>query len=167
MESDLMRNDLSIEVFSSGSTRIIDISDDFQKIEQIRFSTAYPGGLYLDATMWVPRDIVKSWLVKGAQRLRILNGHSVVFEGQISNLDRMLQAGAGQGIQIDALGYWGSLLGTRRLSRLYAEKRTSADVWKWTTGVDAHAEQTVVSRYNEDLGNNMLRLVPNPGVDWS
>ena len=160
-------NDVGVQVFGHTWPHdpIPDVRGDFRRIQGIRFSTGYPGGLYLSASMYVPKDIVESWLLRGAQRLRIVNGDAVVFEGQISNLDRAIRTGE-QGIAIDVVGYFAGLLASRRLGRLYADKRTSPDVWRWTTGSDAHAEQTTISRYNEDLGSNMLRMVPDVGVTW-
>ena len=53
-----MRNDLSVEIFSSGTTPIVDAGDDFRNFEQLQFSTGYPGGLSLSASLRVPRSIV-------------------------------------------------------------------------------------------------------------
>lgn len=73
-------DNFKVELIQSG---LIDIRDEFSRAEAIRFSTSYPGGLYLDASMEIARDIVSAWLVKGAQRIRILNGQNVVYEGLI------------------------------------------------------------------------------------
>ena len=160
-----MRNDLSVEIFSSGTTPIVDAGDDFRKFEQMQFSTGYPGGLSLSGILYVPRNVVKAWLIKGAQRLRILNGVTVVFEGQIASLDRALTQDT-QMVLINVTGHWGSLLASRRLQRLYADMRTSADVWVNATPRDVHVDQTQYSRYDADSGDAILRATPQSGVTW-
>lgn len=160
-----MINELSLQIFSSGTSPIKDAASDLERISNISYSTGYPGGLYLNSSMDVPRDIVKGWLIKGAQRLRILNGVAVVFEGQIANLDRALSVDR-QMIQILGVGYWGSLLSSRRLSRYYADLRTSANVWRELSGADFVVEFVNIARYDEDQDNNMLRIIPQAGVAW-
>ena len=161
-----VNNSLYVEVFSSGTTRIDDPRNELSLIENIRFSTGYPGGLYLSASMFVPRDVIRHWFIQGAQRLVIRNGRTTVFEGKIGDLDRALQRSS-EGIKIKAQGYWGALLGSRRLRRLYADNRTSEDAWLNATETDFHAEQTSYSRYDEGNSKNMLRMVPHSGVDWA
>ena len=160
-----MSNNLSVEIFSSGTTPIVDAGDDFRNVEQMQFSPGYPGGLSLSATLFVPRNIVTAWMVQGAQRLRILNGVTVVFEGQIASLDRALTADT-QMVLINATGHWGSLLASRRLLRLYADLRTAADVWVNATPRDVHVDQTVYERFDGDAGIALLRATPQSGVTW-
>jgi hypothetical protein len=160
-----MPADLTVEIFETGTTRIQDAASDLKKIENVVVSTGYPGGLYLGATMDVPRDIVKGWLIKGAQRMRVLNGIKVVWEGQITNLERALTSDT-EKIQIVGTGYWGSLLSSRRLARLYADQRTSADVWIDRSGNDWHVNQTTYRRYDDLNSENLLRVMPNNGVAW-
>ncbi len=142
-----------------------DIRGELQKAEAIQFDTGYPGGLHLGASMQVPRDIVAAWLIQGAQRLRILNGLKVVYEGRIANFDRALTSDK-QSILIKAIGPWGSLLASRRLLRLYADLRTSADVWVNATPRDVHVDQTVYARFDADAGIPLLRATPQSGVTW-
>ena len=161
----MARNELGVEIFSSFTTPVVDAADDFRHFQELRFSTGYPGGLFLGASMNVPRDIVKAWLLKGAQRLVIRNGNQVVYEGQIAGLQRALTART-QAVRVKAVGYWGSLLASRRLKRLYADLRTSADVWINTTPPDVHVDQTQYSRYDADAGKAILRVTPLSGVTW-
>jgi len=142
-------NNLRVVVYSTGTTPINDPMGELELIEGLNFSKGYPGGLYLNASMNVPRDIAQSWFVKGAQRLVIMNGLEMVWEGKIADLRRALQR-ASQGVEIEAVGYWGALLATRRLQRLYADARTDEQTWMWSTPVDYQAEQTNVIRYDEN-----------------
>ena len=61
-------NDVGVQVFGHTWPHdpIPDVRGDFRRIQGIRFSTGYPGGLYLSASMYVPKDIVESWLLRGA-----------------------------------------------------------------------------------------------------
>ncbi len=153
-------NNLAVQVYSSGTTLISDPANDLDRIEGIRYSTGYPGGLYLNASMFVPRDIVRSWFIKGAQRLVIRNGLVPVFEGKIADLDRALQRDT-EGIRVKAVGYWGALMATRRLRKRWADIRISEEYWPVVVGTSSVADHLNVSR-----GDNDLRIVPQQGVDW-
>ncbi len=157
-------NSLRIAVHDSNDTRISDPGGDLLNVQSIRFSTGYPGGLYLSASMFVPRDIAKNWLVRGAQRLVIRNSHAVIFEGKIGDLDRALQRDT-EGIRIDALGYWGAYLASRRLRRWYADSRTSENPWVLFTPL---ARLNIdITRYDDSGLNNLLHIVPQQGIDWA
>lgn len=162
----IVSNDLFVEVFSTGTTPINDPLDELPLIEDIRFSTGYPGGLYLDATMRVARDVTAHWFVKGAQRIVIRNGKTIVFEGKIGDLNRALQADS-EGIAISAIGYWGALLSSRRLRRLYADQRTHEEVWVLQTGAaEDMAQHTQIVRSDQAGGKNELRIEGGEGLTW-
>lgn len=150
---------------SSLALPIFDVNGELPRAEGIEFSTGYPGGLYLTATMFLAREIVASWLLRGAQRVRILNGQAVVFEGIISDLERALQA-SGQGIEIAVVGYWGGLLASRRISRLYADKRTSPDMWQEKSGIDEVVDTVNITRFDTENNRNLLQIMPQAGVNW-
>lgn len=158
-------NDLRVSVFSSGTTPVNDPAGELRLIENIRYSTIYPGGLYLNASMFVPRDIARSWLIKGAQRLVVRNGLTPVFEGKTGDLDRALQRDT-EGIKIKALGYWGAYLGSRRLRKLYADARTNEAAWRDMTGTDVIAETVNITRFDQENDNNQLKLMPQSSQDW-
>ncbi len=159
-------NNLRVEVYSSGTTRIVDMVGELQNAERIQFSTGYSGGLYLDASFNIPRDIAQAWEIKGTQRLVIRNGQNPVFEGKIGDLDRALQRNT-EGIKIKAVGYFGALLGSRRLRRLYADQRTSEDVWTLQIGgTDVNAPFINIGRYDLDNDKNQLRITPQDGYQW-
>ncbi len=157
-----------MQIFSgdpSFDSFVVDAGDDFRHFENLKFKTGYSGGLHLDASMRVPRPIVASWLVKGAQRLTIVNGNVVVYEGKIASLDRALSTGK-QSVLINVTGYWGALLASRRLGRLWADQRTDAASWINATPRDVHVDQTTYSRYDADAGIPLLRATPQSGVTW-
>ncbi|MGH9158194.1 MAG: hypothetical protein ACRD1K_20690 [Acidimicrobiales bacterium] len=153
------------QVAPAERAQIIDVQDELARAGGIEFSTGYPGGLYLDASMEIAREIVKSWLLRGGQRLRILNGQNVVYEGLIANLDRALQA-ARQHIEINATGHWGALLGSRRMRRLYADFRTSPDVWVERSGEDYVTDFVNIERYDDVNKVNRVAILPQNGIAW-
>ena len=153
-------NKLAVEVYSSGTTLVDDLTD-LSRVEDLRYSTGYPGGLYLSASMFVPREVARSWLIKGAQRLVIRNGFTPVFEGQIGDLDRALQRNT-EGIKIKVVGYWGSILMTRRWRKRWADIRINEEYWAKVVGTSSVADFLNISR-----GDNDVRMVPQAGVDWT
>jgi hypothetical protein len=158
-------NQLAVSVYSSGTTLIDDAAGDLANIENVRFSTGYPGGLYLGASMFVPRDILRSWQIKGMQRFVIRNGLTTVYEGQFTNGFGSWRE-TSEGVQLNLIGYWGSLLNSRRLRRLYADKRTNEETWKNMTGTDTVAETVNIRRYDQENSNNQLKITPQASVAW-
>ena len=74
-------NSLSIEVYSTGTTPIIQAINELSMAGGMRFATGYPGGLYLDGSVIVPRQILKWMPIKGGQRVVFRNGQRLVYEG--------------------------------------------------------------------------------------
>lgn len=146
-------NELSVEVYSSGTTRIVDPGGELSFVDGIEFSKGYPGGRYLDAVMQVRRDVLKTWQVKGARRLVIRNKRAIVYEGKLGNLERVLAEDAGQWLVLPAKGFWGSLLMRRRVRKLWADARIADDVWQW-------GEKYTAADIAESDRNGRLRIVP-------
>ena len=82
----MTHNQLTVEVYSSGTTRIVDPAGELPWAQSINFSTGYPGGLYLAGSLYIPRDILRQWAVAGAQRVVFRNGLTIVYEGYIDTL---------------------------------------------------------------------------------
>jgi len=96
-------NNLSVEIYSSGSTRIIDPGNELALAESIRFSTVYPGGIYADASFVVPRDVTRALPFKHAQRVVIRNGLILVWEGWIADIT--YDFGQREQVEAHCLGY--------------------------------------------------------------
>ena len=122
-------NNLGIKIYSGGTSLLADVDRSLARASNISFGTYYPGGIYGAGSFWAERDIVKSWLVKGAQRVVFHNGDTLVYEGKIDDLESALMQ-AGQGVQVNAVGQWGALLMRRRWRKLWADQRISEDVWR-------------------------------------
>src|SRR3989304_4584722 len=122
-------NNLGIKIYSGGTTLLADIDGSLARASNINFVTYYPGGLHGAGSFWSERDVVRSWLVKGAQRVVFHNGDTLVYEGKIDDLESALMQ-AGQGGQGNAGGQWAALMMRRRWRKLWADQRISEDIWQ-------------------------------------
>ena len=133
----MRQSPLTVVVYSSGTTPIIDTGNELKQAQGIKFGTQYPGGLYTSLSLFIQREVIGNWLIKGGQRICIYNGLTMVWEGKISNLENNL-AEASQGRTITGTGYWGCLLMQRRIRKPWADTRISEEIWVWiTTGAGA------------------------------
>jgi hypothetical protein len=108
----------------------------------LQFASGFPGGLFLDCSFYVPRQLARYWDVRGAQRVVIRNGQKVVYEGKIDNINSQ-SAGAEQGTLVECTGYWGALAMRYMIRKRWADKRLTDDVWKWQTTAPATNKCTV------------------------
>lgn len=153
-------NALTIQAYSSGNTLVNDQADELKLAQGLGFDTLYPGGLYGAAEFYVPRPVARSWQVKGAQRVVFRNGMKIVYEGKLINLFSDVQE-AEQGVLLTAAGYWGSVLGTRRWRKRWADRRFDQDVWAYQTGTTGAGDQScTIDRLNR------IRFTPK-GVAWA
>lgn len=141
-------NHLTVEVYSSGSTLLADPAGDLEptRIKINSFSTQYPGGLYANADLFVPRDVVRAWQLNGGQRLVIRNGLTLVWEGQIDALPVMVERDE-QGMAVNGTGLWGALLGRRTIHKAWSDQRLTEAVWVVDTTAPG-AELFTIDRYN-------------------
>ncbi len=125
-------NNLTIEAYSSGTTQVVDIWGDLARAEGLQFNTGYPGGLYLDASFFVPRDITVPWNLRGGQRVVFRNGLVVVYEGYIASFD-YIDDGAIQGIRVNCEGAYSRYLMQRRWNKIWSDTRTDEKTWQFDT----------------------------------
>lgn len=123
-------NDLSVEIYSSGTTLIKDPAQEIRLAQDISFTTQYPGGLSGKASFFVPHKVTAWWEVCGGQRVLIRNKQRAVWEGYIANLESVHGPG-GQGVNIDCLGAWGHVLMNWQLNKPWCDTRIDDSVWKW------------------------------------
>jgi len=162
-------NRLTIEAYSSGTTRIADPAGELITAQDIRFATNYPGGLYGDASFYVPREVVNYWALRGAQRVAVLNGMRTVYEGYVDRLESLLQTQGGQGISVPLIGAWGKICMARRWRKRWADDRISDEIWMYQTTIATYtaAEKCTVDRQSrlrftpkaEAWGNNEFAAV--------
>lgn len=132
-------NELTIEVYSTGTTRLDDYSNDLAKAQDIRFETVYPGGLFGAASFYITRDIARYWVLNGAQRVVIRNGQMIVYEGKITGMISAMDTDR-QGVRIECNGAWGADLQNILTDYVWTDIRVTDDIWKppadtWTTPI--------------------------------
>lgn len=152
-------NGLTIKVYSSGTTLIVDPSNVLAYAYGLNFSTGFPGGLYLDCSFYVPRDLANYWAVRGAQRVVIRNGQKVVYEGKIDHLSGNADEGGAEGTEVQVTGFWGALAMRYAIRKRWSDKRITEDIWKYDTTMSA-SEKCTVDR------NNRIRFTPK-AVAWA
>lgn len=184
-------NGLTIEVYSTGTTRIADPGGLIPLATGLQFASGFPGGLYLECSFYVPRKLAQYWDVRGAQRVVIRNGQKVVYEGKIDNLNSQ-SAGAEQGTLVECTGYWGALAMRYKIRKNWVDKRITEDVWRWDTTLSATNKATadrqgrirfipkaeawtqnqyVATNYSEPIGQTAKRItytytLAEGGQDW-
>lgn len=152
---------LILEVYS-GTTRIQDPKRELLTAQNLSFTTLYPGGIFGTLTFVVRRKIAEWWSVNSADRIVLLNGLQIIFEGKIESLNSTLSQ-PGQQVQITAVGGWGAVLMRRLLDKPWADNRLSDDVWVWqetaalASLVDVDRDNRIrVTPKNVAHGNNEL-----------
>lgn len=116
----------------------------------IRFSTGYPRGLYLDASMELP---LKYGAFPDDRPLgvAIRNGMTTIYDGEIQNIEIMSEAPTRAMITMS--GAWGAYLSRRVRQIMWADNRMMRNIWVWDESLSA-AENTSLDRFNR------LRITP-------
>lgn len=155
-------NQLSIHIYSAYSTTlVVDVGDELRRATGLQFATAYPHGLYSTCSFFIPRDVTAGWQFKGGQRVVIRNGLTVVWEGALADEGYEVGSGAEQGRGINAVGYWGWLLGRRGIHKPWADIRIDEATWPFQTGTTGDgSEQCGLDRLSR------LRFTPK-AVAWA
>lgn len=124
-----INNDITIEIYD-GTTRIPDISNDLEHAEGIQFTAHIPGGDYGDASFFVERDVADPILFEIGHRVVFLNDQTVVYEGFLCGLTRIVEADY-QGIEFSFCGATDWYLMKYPLEKRWADSRVGEDVWIW------------------------------------
>lgn len=148
-------NDLSVEVYSSGTTLIRDPRQELGTADSIRYSTSYPGGIYGAASFFIPHPPTHWWELTGGQRVVIRNKGRLCYEGYISNLESISDT-TGQGMDINCIGAWGHILMNWQINKNWADTRVTDDVWVWQSDV---ATYTGCEKCYADRSNR-IRFTP-------
>lgn len=139
-------NELTVQVYDRTGTRIQTPELAHGRAQNLRFATGYPAGLFLTASVDVPRNVAQRWQVEGAQKLVVRNGLKMVWEGEIVNLQGALGSTAGE-MSILANGYWGTLMDARRIRKPWADTRMDSRTWVYDETASA-AEKCSPDWYN-------------------
>lgn len=156
--SEVPLNELTIAIYERGSTTpVMDSSEDLLSAQGLAFNQIFPGGLFGSAGFFVPRDPTDNWPFRGGQRLVIRNGLTVVYEGEISNIEYVFgNSGEVQGRAIQAAGAWENILGKRGWDKRWADNRMSEDVWRMVAETSVtKPDQGTIRR-----DNGIIKFVP-------
>lgn len=152
-------DDLSIEVYSSGDTRLSDPDGLLSRAVVESFETVYPGGRYGAARLWVPRSSMTGWWhLKINQRVILRLGMEAVYEGWIDGFSHVLDAEQA-GSVVHLIGGWARKLMRRRWWKRWSDNRLEDELWRWQTGASG-AEKCSIDR------RGRIRFTPK-GVAWS
>ena len=131
---------LTLEVYSSGSTVLL--PDDYRNASEIRFSGYYPGGLYGDASFFVPREPARLGLIVPGMRVKIRSGNVTAWEGYVSARELVNEAQRA-GVRYTCLGAWGYVLEGVRIRKPWADTRMSEDAWAELTTATGYGKYTL------------------------
>ncbi len=145
-------NNLSVEVYSSGTT-LLDVPDlSLKRAGRIHFRKQYPGGLYADGSLYVPRPVLDEWLIEGAQRVVFRNGHDLAYDGWISS-QRYFIGETEQGITLPLAGATDHILINNAWRKWWADADVTERHWTYDLAASA-AMKCTLDR------SNRLRFVP-------
>jgi hypothetical protein len=145
-------NQVGIEVYSTDTTRLPDPGDELRRASGVNYSTGFPGGRYLEGSFFIPRDVIKSLLIQGDQRVVIRNGQDVVYEGWIDSFESQLDE-TSQGVEVQLIGAWGRYAMRRYMRKRWADTRLTDDVWTYVKDASG-ADLCTIDRQGR------LRFVP-------
>jgi hypothetical protein len=150
-----MSNDLQVEIYERFSTTRREGWELLRGASIPSFSTVFPGGLYLSATVRVPMDVTGAvpWAI--GDRLVLRGRQTIVWEGEISGIDYGVDRGAEQSLTLECTGYWGALLGLTLKDRRWADDRLSAEVWLENT-----TELITWERNEQAAGAARIKITP-------
>ncbi|CAK0748230.1 conserved hypothetical protein [Gammaproteobacteria bacterium] len=152
---------LSLEVYSSGSTLLL--PDDYRNATQITYDGFYPGGLFGQATFFVPREPARMGLIRPGMRVKIRSGNVTTWEGYVSARELITEE-IGSGIKYTCLGAWGYILDGTLINKPWAETRISEDVWLEPI-VAYNANDLSLKKLASVDRQNRLRINPSSARD--
>lgn len=138
-------NRLTLHIYS-GNTEVLEPL--LWRAQSLSFGTCYPGGLYSDLSFYVPIDITRDWIVRGVQTIRVYNGFSLCWEGDIQNIEPA-QDENGQGYKVTGLGKFTNMLMQRRWRKMWAD--TSLDNWLGPDVTQVGSQKTNITKSDNTL----------------
>lgn len=149
-------NNLTLHVFSSGTTEITNVGLDLA--ENTNFTQNYPGGKSAGMNFFVPRDITASWLVQNGQRITAWNGLVMVWEGYILNIAPAVSEDR-QGMSVICEGAWSRFLQRASTLKPWADTRLDDTAWPEATSQFDGNDQTLKKIVTIDR-NSRIRFTP-------
>lgn len=137
--------------------QLTDAASDGQRVEIERFSKAYPGG-FAECSLLIQRDPLLPLSFGLGDRLQILNGPRIVWEGDITSIEHYA-TDSSQGVRIMAVGVWGTVT-ARTTSKVWADNRMGADTWTEPTTALSGVDKTPDRVISIDRTSGRLRWTP-------
>jgi len=149
-------NELKVAVYEgyTNTRRSIDL---LENATVIGYSTMFPAGLYAAADIIIPTPGSNSVFWLGGDRVVIRNGQEIVWEGALARAEFAIYQGA-DAIRLDCVGYWGWLLGNRKIDRRWDDNRMSQEVWKVDTSATATAIDDAVMKRHDSFTSAELHI---------
>lgn len=139
---------LSINAFD-GTTRLKDPYHILEEYTSLVYTTGYPAGLFLNCRFRLPLVGFRKLPIQHGHRIIVRDGPKTVWEGVVVELiyhDR---------IDVNCIGYWGSLLMRRNWEKHWADQRITEEAWTLDESAGgAGPELVFVDR------NNRIRFTP-------
>lgn len=149
---------LTLQVYASGITEIVQAINEISGAGGLRFATGYPGGLYLDGSLTIQRQVLSWSPIKLNQRVVIRDGLAVVYEGWIDGIEHASEED-GEGIVLNLVGAWGRFMMRRHWNKPWADQEITEAKWPVATG--HHEDKFTLDRYNR------LMAIPKDGVSFA
>ncbi len=145
-----------------GLTALPDPKDELNWIQNLNFSTGYPGGIYLDANFDLMRELHDWWVMTGMDRLVFYSGRRMAYEGYLIEKEQIWSAGADEVLSAHLSGGFGKILMKERLAKPWLDTRLDDEYWRWQTDITVYtgAEKATIDR------NYRLRFTPK-NVAWT
>lgn len=152
---------LSVELWS-GSTQLADPMQDLAVAQDIQYSTMFPGGVFAEASFFVPKMISRWTPIRGGRRI-IIRGRKLLYEGYIVSM-QLQKAHGDEGILVNCIGSWGRSMMQMFKRKIWADIRIDETVWPTMTDT---ATYVAADRCDVDR-NNRIRFTPKPNSGtWS
>ena len=125
---------------------------EMANVDQIKYATQYPGGLYGAASFFVYARTERNLSLATGTEIIIRDGPRIVWEGFADSIDS--EEG---GARVECIGYWGAYFENRGIDRRWSDNRISRDVMRVTPDSMGSAYHKSVVR-NRNNGEPNLRI---------
>lgn len=137
---------------------VVQTVTNLTRAEALRFATYYPGGLYGDASFYLPSNVTDGLGLTYNDKIVITNGLVTVYEGYVTSPGISIDA-ARSGRRVALTGAWGNILMARKWRKPWRDLRIDNNVWVYDT-TRTGAEKCTLDRQNR------IRFTPK-AVAWA
>jgi hypothetical protein len=137
----------SISIYTSAGVLINDPDQSVSYAHNLRLASQWPKG-FGPASFTVTRDIAQSWAVRMAYGVKVKDGNTTVYEGQLGPLSKQLR-GTSETINVTAAG-WYNVLAKRRIHKRWVDNSAVSRL-VWNKRNDEQRSFTIDKRENDLL----------------